>query len=135
MSFPEVLEIPEQILTAEERGRARSRSAPVDWVRIDWFICGPLPGPWVSKAARLGAPCPQLLLAIWELAGLERNRNPGRVDLVLSGKVCVRYGVSRHMRSRGLRLLESAGLVFVRRCRGCCPRVTILPYTGDGQNG
>lgn len=96
----------------------------------EWFVKGPIPGTWLSKAARLPGGSLHVGLALWFLAGL------GKANTVVpTWAVLDRFGVSPSSGRRGLTALERAGLVSVERHRGRCPRVTILeaPRDEEGQ--
>jgi hypothetical protein len=85
------------------------------------FLKGPVPLPWLRVAARLKGRALHVGIALWFLAGLEKSR-----DVRLAPKALANLGVDRHAGYRGLRALESAGLVSVERHRGRSPRVRIL---------
>lgn len=67
----------------------------------------------------------QVAIAVWFLAGVNRDRT-----VALSGKVLLGMGVSRNAGYRGLEALEAAGLVSAVRRRGRVPIVTILEPSG-----
>ena len=85
------------------------------------FLRGPIPLPWLSRAARLPGKALHVAIAVYYLAGLKRRRT-----VALSGKVSAELGVDRHSKYRALKWLEEAGLVRVKRHPGRNPLVTIL---------
>lgn len=94
------------------------------------FLRGPIPWPWLSKAARLPGQALQVGLVLWHLDGFKKT---GVVDL--SRVPLEDFGVSRQAAYRGLKALEDADLVTAGRRRGRKTRVTILslnPGAGDG---
>jgi hypothetical protein len=86
-----------------------------------YFILGPLPLGWFAKASlQRGASTPVGLI-LWFLAGLNDS------ELVqLTPKFLRQFGISRHSTYRALKKLESAGLISVRRKKGCGPEVRII---------
>jgi hypothetical protein len=87
----------------------------------EWFLKGPIPGAWLTLAARLPGRALHVALALWYLAGLKKTR-----EVKPTGNTWERFGVSPDAAYRGLRALEAAGLVWVDRRRGRCPLVKIL---------
>ena len=87
----------------------------------EWFLKGPIPGPWLHRAAVLPGRALHVALAVWYLAGIEK-----RGHVKITWRVLDRFGVSPDAGRRGLLALERAGLVSVDRHRGRCPVVTIL---------
>lgn len=87
----------------------------------EWFLKGPIPGAWLTRAAKLPGKALHVALAAWHLAGLSR-----RSTVSLSRQVAERFGASRYAVNAGLAKLESAGLVTVERKPGCSPVVTII---------
>lgn len=92
------------------------------------FLKGPIPLPWLRQAAAFRGKAPlAVALALWFRAGLKKSHQ----DIVLSGKLLERFGVSRKADYHGLAALESARLVSVTRHLGRCPLVTILDVKVD----
>jgi len=87
----------------------------------EWFIKGPLPGPWIGRAAGLPGRALHVALALWHLAGLANGRR-----VKPTWRIWDRFGVSPDTGRRGLLALERAGLVEVKRGSGRCPDVRIL---------
>ena len=87
----------------------------------EWFLKGPIPGTWLSRAAALTGRSLHVALAVWYLAGLKRSR-----QVTLGRKTLRMFGVQPDASRRGLVELERAGLVCVERSSGCSPRVTLL---------
>ena len=85
------------------------------------FISGPLSLHWFSRAARLPGKSAVVGLLIWYRHRLEKKRT-----VVFNQSRWKTFGLSRDAARRGLRALEKAKLVSVRRKLGCPPRVTLL---------
>ena len=86
------------------------------------FIRGPLPLDWFEKAGMLPGRALCVALVLWYQAGLNKSN-----VVNLSSKILKGFGVDRYAKSRGLRNLENAGLVSVKRFPGRNPIVTIFP--------
>jgi|SRR5262245_16479037 len=86
------------------------------------FLKGPIPWPWLCRAARLPGRALHVALAVWYLAGVHRSAS---VHLSLS---CLarELGVLRDSARRGLEELEQAGLVQVARHASRRSEVTLL---------
>jgi hypothetical protein len=76
---------------------------------------------WLERAAQQPGKALHVGIALWLFAGLRRS---GEVCLNLSRLSAL--GLDRYAASRGLRVLEAAGLVSVDRHAGRVPRVTLL---------
>jgi hypothetical protein len=84
------------------------------------FLKGPIPWPWLELAGRLPGKALHVALALWQQAGLAKRRK-------------VRFGLTRlqpmgiglQAARRGLRNLERAGLVTIRRNPGRTLEVTL----------
>ncbi len=85
------------------------------------FLRGPIPLPWLQKAAALPGKVLALSLALWFQAGVTKS---GVVQV--GRKLAARFGVGRNAAARCLKLLEDAGLVAVDRHPGRCHSITIL---------
>jgi hypothetical protein len=96
----------------EEQGERRARH----------FVKGPIPVNWLARAAVHPGKALAVGLAVWHCAGL-RKRHDG---LALCPKMLARFGITRQAGYRGLLALERANLVGVDRCRGRCPRVSLV---------
>ena len=85
-----------------------------------WFVRGPIPGEWITRAAKVSFRALRAGLALWYLAGVKKTRTvkPG-------SDAWARFGLSSRAGGRGLGALEAAGLVSVDRHPGRCPVVTI----------
>ena len=90
------------------------------------FLKGPIPLPWLQRAATLPGKALATSLALWFMAGLTKNRT-----VKLSRAVAERFNVGRKATARCLRLLENADLVSVKRHPGRCPVVTILEISNS----
>jgi hypothetical protein len=87
------------------------------------FLKGPIPWPWLTRAAACPGKALAVAVALWFRGGLT---GANTVSLSLSG-LKEEMGVQRDAARRGLKELEMAGLVLVEHRVGCQPRVTILP--------
>jgi hypothetical protein len=85
------------------------------------FLRGPIPWKWLSIAARLPGKALEVGLVIWLLAGI---KNSNTIDL--SRVPLNSLGVSRQAGYRGLKVLESAGLIAAERHAGRKTRVTLI---------
>ena len=85
------------------------------------FIKGPLPLPWLQRAAAIPGKVLHVALGLWYVAGLCRSK-------MFSFKRSVAMGlsVSPDAMYDALTKLEGAGLISVVRHRGRSPVVTIL---------
>jgi len=94
----------------------------------EWFLRGPVPWPWLERAARLPGKALALALVLWREAG----RTSCRTVKVSLGRLTL--AVSEQGGRRALRRLEAAGVVSVRRRPGNGLEVTIrdTPPTGRG---
>jgi hypothetical protein len=87
-----------------------------------WFIRGPIPGPWIAKAASLSLGAVRLSLALWHTAGVTKSHT-----VRLSAAALKRFSIPRI--DPALWDLEQAGLITVARQRGRRPTITILEVT------
>jgi hypothetical protein len=90
------------------------------------FLNGPVPLPWLKAAAQLPGRSLHVGMVLWYAAGLS-----GSVSVHLSNTLCLRFGLDRNAKYRGLRSLGDARLVAVRHKRGRSPLVTILDCRDD----
>lgn len=74
------------------------------------FLKGPVPWPWIEKAARLPGRSLVVGLALWRLAGAVKSRT-----VRLANSEMEALGISRSAKSRALHELERASLVAVIR--------------------
>ncbi len=88
-----------------------------------WFLKGPIPGPWLTRASGLSWRALRVGLALWYLAGLKKSRTVSP-----TWDVWRRFGLPPDAGRRGLAALERAGLVTVDRHVGRCPVVTIQDF-------
>ena len=92
-----------------------------------WYIKGPISLEWIRQAGRLpGKAAVLVALAIWFRLGVERSSSA-----VVSTQWATRMGLSRRNCHRGLRQLEIAGLVSVRRRQGKPPIITVIDVDSD----
>ena len=93
------------------------------------FLRGPVPLWWMNATGSLPGRAFQVAMRLWFLSGF---KNDPRVKLNLSAMK--EMGVLRDAASRGLHLLENAGLVTVDRGKGRASWVTIV-FDEDKFNG
>jgi len=91
-------------------------------VRGQRFLKGPIPWPWLMRAAELPGRALHTAVALWFLSGVTRSET-----VKLSSRSLTELGVDRHAKYRALAALERAGLVRVTRLPGQNPLVTLLP--------
>lgn len=102
----------------------KRRSLP-DRRRGERFLKGPISWPWLTLAMALPGKAVHVGLHLWFEAGMT-----GSADVAPSLSSMQRNaGVSRFAASRGLAVLEAAGLVAVERHAGRKPRVRLLDAT------
>ena len=87
------------------------------------FLKGPVPLDWLAKAACCGTRALHVGIILWYRVGLEGSRSS---STKIPGYVAKNFGLDRHAKTRGLRALEKAGLVTVKRETGRSPVVTLL---------
>ena len=85
------------------------------------FIKGPLPLPWLQRAAALPGKAFHVAVGLWYVSGLCRSDT-----FSFKRSVAADFGVSPDATYDALTNLEAAGLVSVARHRGRSPTVTIL---------
>lgn len=100
--------------------RSGSRKLPRH-KRGEEFLCGPIPLAWLRKAAALPGKVLAVGVALWFKAGATK-----RAEVQMTGKLLAKFGINRKAGYRGLKALECAGLVTVKRHAGRCAVVTIL---------
>lgn len=86
----------------------------------EWFLEGPIPGPWLGRAAALPGKTLHVGMSLWYEAGLTKRRT-----VRLTHTLLARFGVGRDAGRRALDRMAKAGLVSVDRGPGRCPIVTI----------
>jgi len=87
------------------------------------FLKGPVPLNWLAQAARCGSKALHVAIILWYRAGLKRSPT-----VKIPRWTADKFGLRRHAKTRGLKALERAGLVRVKRQQGCSPEVTLLDY-------
>ncbi len=85
-----------------------------------WFVKGPIPGDWLTQAASVSFRALRVGLALWYLAGLNKQRS-----VKPTWATWRRFDLAPEAGRLGLAALERAGLVAVDRQPGCCPLVTL----------
>ncbi len=116
-----------QLSTSPVKLAAPAKTKPPPRHRGDeWFLKGPIPGDWLSRASALSLIALRVALAIWCEAGMRRSQT-----VRLSGEMRCRFSISDNTCGRGLRALSDAGLVSLVQLPGRLPEITILK-TPDG---
>jgi hypothetical protein len=87
------------------------------------FLKGPVPWPWLERAAALPGKALAVGLCLWQMAGRRPGPPGGTVKLCLSH---AGLGVNKQAARRALRELERAGLVSVVQRPGRGLDVTLL---------
>jgi hypothetical protein len=90
------------------------------------FLKGPIPWPWLVRAAHLPGRAAILSLLLWRMAGCRKSRT-----MPLSLNAAKELGLSRYAVRRGVRALKAAGLVSIRTIPGRCLEITILDVTEE----
>lgn len=93
----------------------------------EWFLRGPIPGTWLTRAAELSYRALRVGLALWYLVGLRKSRT-----VKPTGDTWRRFALLPDSARKGLSHLEQAGLVAVDRHGGRCPVVTVLDTANKG---
>lgn len=102
-------------------GSTAPRARPARRVQ-GYFLCGPVPWPWLQVAARLPGRVLHVSIVLWFWSGRRKTRT---VAISLSS-IARDFGFDRSSASRALATLARAGLVSVRRAAGRKAWVTIL---------
>ena len=88
-----------------------------------YFLRGPIPLNWIIKLIPLSKSAHQMALVIWFICGLKG----GRRTFVLSNKRLKEFKLDRQQKYRGLRDLERAALIKIKKRNGRQnPIITIL---------
>jgi len=85
------------------------------------FLRGPVPLKWLHTAGTLAGRALHVAVELRFQCGVCRSE-----EVRFSYSSVLKFGVKRHAAYRGLRALETAGLVTVCRAPGRCPIVRIL---------
>ncbi len=87
------------------------------------FIKGPIPLPWVTKAAFLpGHKTLQVGLLLWYTSGLAKSKK----GLKITSTACELFSISSSTLRRSLETLETAGLIYVNRSPGKKHRIDLV---------
>lgn len=124
---PEHLRLPESLEPPPDLRPRPSRHRPKNL-----FLKGPIPWDWLDCAGLLPGKALAVGLVIWQLSGMKCDRT---VHVCLSNLVSL--GLNKDSARRGIKSLEQAGLVKVRRRPGRGLDVTLLVVRdgGDGTDG
>lgn len=92
-----------------------------------FFIKGPIPDDWISKACQLGKGCGDLSWPLWHLHGMyNKHDSKENRSFPLSNKLLEKYGISKLRKSNALKALKGAGLISIVQERGSLPIVTMI---------
>jgi hypothetical protein len=117
----------DQFRAKQEGGpQLAKRQRPPRHQTNEWFLKGPIPGAWLTRATRLSFRALRAGLALWYLAGLMKSN-----VVKPTWDTWQRLGLSPDAGRRGLDALEQASLVTVDRHPGRCPIVTIRKLVGE----
>ncbi len=108
---------------SKDRGSAVQGAGIPRHRKGEHFLKGPVPLNWLAQAARCGGKALSVAIILWYRAGLKRSPTV-KVPRWTADK----FDLRRHAKTRGLKALEQAGLVRVKRQQGCSPEVTLLDY-------
>jgi hypothetical protein len=86
------------------------------------FIKGPLPMPWMERAARLPGKALAVGLLLWFQKGMLGDK-----PITVSTSLLKRFGVGRKAAGRALTAMARLGLIHADRTAGRLARVRIIP--------
>ena len=102
--------------------RISTTMVPNHWRRGSCqFLKGPVPLPWLQRAAKLPGRTLDLSIALWYRIGVEKT-----LTVTLTSALLKEFGVDASAKARALVQLEQAGLVRVQRKARRNPIVTVL---------
>src|SRR6187399_3094149 len=93
--------------------RIAATMTPTTWHRgraSPQFLKGPVPLPWLQRAANLPGRTLDLAIALWYRIGVEKT-----LTVTLTNVLLKEFGVDASAKARALVQLEQAGLVRVQR--------------------
>lgn len=85
------------------------------------FIAGGIPLRWVQDACKLGNSASRVSWICWHLYGLNKGGS-----FKIANIAAAKHGLSRATKTKGLSLLEGAGLISVEGGNGKAPLVKII---------
>ena len=85
------------------------------------FLKGPIPIHWLVSARKVSPTALTVGLVLWHLSGLEKSKT-----FKVTNRILQMWGLNRFVKYRGLKKLENAGLIKVKRQNKTSPVVTIL---------
>src|SRR5829696_4562793 len=95
--------------------------------RHERFLKGPIPLSQITRAAQLPGRALSLLLAIHHQTALSRKST-----VTLPKTLLHELGIGKDAKARGLKALESVGLISVHRATGCAVRISLAaPPSGS----
>jgi hypothetical protein len=89
--------------------------------RVEHYLRGPIPLADIQVAAKLGGSCLALLLAIHHRIAVTKWR-----EVTLPTGLLSEFGINYSAKWRGLKLLEKAKLIIVKRERGNSARIKLV---------
>lgn len=110
------------VLSEESRKRQETKARR----RAHQFIKGPLPMPWLERAARLPGKALTVALLLWFMAGIV-----GNTPVKLSMGLLARFGVGRKAAYAALTALQNEGLIEADRGSGRLPLITIRRMSSE----
>ena len=93
------------------------------------FLKGPIPWKWLQIAAKLPSKSLQISIALWFRAGIDKSREIKLTNVLLNS-----LGVDRFAKSRGLKHLEQAGLISIKRTFGKNPIIILKSPPEDNSS-
>lgn len=105
-----------------------ARKVPIQRKQLikGYFLKGPVPLAWLSKAARLPGKTSEVAIVIWFLSGMKKTS-----IIALSNKILNRFGVDRFAKYRALKQLQKESLILIEQDKGRSPLITILDVNTD----
>lgn len=115
------LDLYQYCLPPTESPTKMSSKKPPRHKQNELFIKGPIPVNWFKTAMQKSTAAVRVGVVLWFLAGITTSR-----EVKPTWQHYRLFGFSEQVAYRGLKDLESAGLITVKRHRGRCPVVTVL---------
>jgi hypothetical protein len=97
----------------------------------EWFIRGPIPGPWIGNAAKLGG---NYTLHVALTIQYVRGFRPQSMTVILERFHFDRFGVEKDSARRALGRLQNAGLIKYTKA-GHKYKVTVIPVETSSDEG
>jgi hypothetical protein len=116
----DVLDLDRFRLPPNRTAPAKPKRKPPRYCKSE-FLRGPIPWPWLATAMKLPGRALAVALILWREAGIRKV-----MTVPLPPARLRQCGILPDAARRGLRALEQAGLLTIRRPPGRCLEVTIL---------